>query len=485
VAERTQLKTWARIFGVLSIAWLFMASPASAENLRLSKGTSEIGARGLVYRGRDVFLVGSGSFWLLNDPYYYNADGSTNLSRLRDHLKNYSPETSNDAAMGVIRVSAFGTPVRYKGIDSSAKRYPCARSDRPGAADGGNKFDCSKMDAMFFRHVLDVVREADARQIVIGIILFDEIPLEKGDSRWIHNPFCPENNINGYGLPSCSSNAVPEFYSTAAGNLRNHQDRIVEEFVDVLRDEPNVFFFVSNEYTGGRAWRDRQIATIDRRNAFNDVDLLHVTMSFGPGPSDISDGVSPDTNKSGVGDDAFRRDGRPAIAQRDHRTASGNGPKRQNFWQRFMDGAASAGTRDDYSGATPPAMVFQDAARDDQILRRFVGALSTPLSKLRPNDAPFEGGWDGRISIGNEYAAYATNSSGTIRVDLSAETGSWTLFEFDPKTLDGPVNRGERDAGGFATWSVRSGETAVRIVPNSNPPTPRPKPAPPRLLEVK
>jgi hypothetical protein len=198
-----------RVFLVISLA---AAKIAVAENLALTMDSSPIGNRGLFYNGQPVFLVGSGSFWLLNDPYYYNSDGSTNLQNLRDHLDKYKPASPDGKALGVIRLSAFGTPVRYSGVDHSQKRYPCSRSEVQGARDGGNKFDCSRLDSDFFSHVVTVAREARTMGIILGIILWDEIPLEAARERWGHNPFCPENSIIDYGLPSCDGDAVPEFY---------------------------------------------------------------------------------------------------------------------------------------------------------------------------------------------------------------------------------------------------------------------------------
>jgi hypothetical protein len=406
--------------------------------------------------------VGSGSFWLLNDPSYYNANGTTNLSRLRAHLDAYKPADVDGAGLGVIRVSAFGTPIRYSGVDHGAKRYPCRRSSKGGANDGGNRFDCSQFDDAFFQHTLTTVREADARGIAIGIILWDEIPLEGRAYRWSHNPFCPDNNINGYGLPACSGNAVPEFYDDSSGKLRNHQDSIVQHFVEVLRDEPNVFFFISNEYTGGASWRDRQVATIDATNVALGSELLHVTMDYRNGPSRASDGVSADTNEDGLGSNSFRADSRPSIAQRDYRTASGDGIRR-NMWRRFMDGSASAGTRDDYSGGTAPAAIFAGARDEDERLRKFVSSLTSRLRDLAPHDGNFGSGWDGRAAVGGEYVAYSSNSAGSITVDLSGESGNWRLLEWDPTDSLEPIDRGVQAGGAVRTWNVAKGEVAVVV----------------------
>jgi hypothetical protein len=439
------------------------ANIANAENLSLTLESSAIGSRGLVYNGKSVFLVGSGSFWLLNDPYYYNSDGSTNLENLRDHLDKYKPEESNGKALGVIRLSAFGTPVRYSGVDHSKKRYPCSRSVTPGARDGGNKFDCSTLDPDFFRHVLTVAREARSRGIILGIILWDEIPLETAPERWGHNPFCPENSIINYGLPSCERHAVPEFYDLGNKLLVDHQQQIIAMFVDTLKLEPNVFFFVGNEYTGPSDWRDMQISIIDDANLVNNSDLLHVTMDYLGKLNSISDGVSADTNRDGLGDSAFRPDGRPAVNQRDYRGA-GFADVRRNNWSRFMDGAASAGTRDDYSGADQPYTTFSDAAAADQQLREFVNSISIDLDQLKISDGRFSSGWSARGAEGEEYVAFSDLSLGQVTVDLSDQDGSWELIEWDTTSNSRPLSRGIIDGNKSVTWNLGFAESAIRIV---------------------
>jgi len=347
-------------------------------------------------------------------------------------------------------------------VDHSRKRNPCARIGPGTALDGGLKFDCSVHDEAFFSHVLTVAREADARGILIGIILWDEIPLEKEISqyRWNHNPFCPDNNVNDYGLPSSTSDAVPEFYTSTAGNLREHQDAIVRKFVDTLKNEPNVFFFISNEYTGNAEWRERQIGTVESRNQAVEASLLTVTMDWDDGPSNLSDGVSVSTHSEGLGADAYRVDGRPSIAQRDWSDASS---PRRVIWKRFMDGMASAGTRDDYNGDTLPFATFATAASEDNQLRSFVSSLASHLDQMVPNDAPFSSGWSGRVNPGVEYVAFSESSAGTITVDLSGQTGTWELLDWDPGSSLLPVSRGSRSGGGLVSWPVRTGECGARV----------------------
>jgi len=73
-------------------------------------------------------------------------------------------------------------------------------------------------------------------------------------------------------------------------------------------------------------------------------------------------------------------------------------------------------------------------------------------------------GWDGRAAAGAEYVAYSSNSSGTITVDLSGESGNWRLLEWDPAGSLEPIDRGVQAGGAVRTWNVAKGETAVVVM---------------------
>ena len=49
---------------------------------------------------------------------------------------------------------------------------PWARSDQPGYANGGNKFDLTKWDPQYFQRLTDFVAEAGRRGIVVEMVLF-------------------------------------------------------------------------------------------------------------------------------------------------------------------------------------------------------------------------------------------------------------------------------------------------------------------------
>ncbi|MBT8440392.1 MAG: hypothetical protein KJO91_11740, partial [Gammaproteobacteria bacterium] len=166
----------------------------------------------------------------------------------------------------------------------------------------------------------------------------------------------------------------------------------------------------------------------------------------------------------GTGSKSFRSDGRPAIHQRDFRTADANG-KRINFWVRFFDGSASSGTRDDYSGNTLPATTYSVQAEEDQHLRKFVNSIISPLDRLAINDSVFSTGWSGRVNSNLEYVAYNKASSKTVNVDLSAESGQWQLYEWDASSPGSqPVSHGVQSGGSSVTWSLNFNDSAIQII---------------------
>src|SRR5437773_7482727 len=73
---------------------------------------------------------------------------------------------------------------------------PWARSDTPGYANGGNKFDLTKWDDAYFKRLKDFITQAGRRGIVVEMNLF--CPMYE-ESQWRLSPQNAINNINGIG----------------------------------------------------------------------------------------------------------------------------------------------------------------------------------------------------------------------------------------------------------------------------------------------
>src|SRR6185437_9223474 len=73
---------------------------------------------------------------------------------------------------------------------------PWARSDKPGYAGGGNKFDLTKWDPAYFARLKDFLAKASERGVVVELALF--CPFYE-DSMWKLSPMNAANNMNGIG----------------------------------------------------------------------------------------------------------------------------------------------------------------------------------------------------------------------------------------------------------------------------------------------
>lgn len=116
---------------------------------------------------------------------------------------------------------------------------PFARSNEPGYANGGNKFDLTKWDPDYFERLRDFMTEADKRDIIVEITLFSSIYEE---AQWKLNPFHPDNNINN----------LPEIDFKDVHSLENYkhieiQNRMVQKIVEELNGFDNLYFEVCNE----------------------------------------------------------------------------------------------------------------------------------------------------------------------------------------------------------------------------------------------
>ncbi len=122
---------------------------------------------------------------------------------------------------------------------------PWSRSEQPGYANGGNKFDLSKWDDAFFARLRDFLTQAGLRGIVVEVNLF--CPMYE-DGQWKLSPMNAANNVNGIG--KCDKHAVYTLDQEPA--LLAGQEKLVRKFVAELREFDNLFYEICNEpYFGG------------------------------------------------------------------------------------------------------------------------------------------------------------------------------------------------------------------------------------------
>jgi hypothetical protein len=147
----------------------------------------------LEYRGRPLLLISSAEHYgaVINQDF----DFMPYLAALhRDGLN----QTRLWTGFYVEDPQAFNFLITNNTLAPATGRYiaPWARSDQPGYANGGNKFDLSRWDDAFFARLRNYLIEAERRGVIVEIVLF--CPFYQ-DSMWEFSPLNPRNNVNGVG----------------------------------------------------------------------------------------------------------------------------------------------------------------------------------------------------------------------------------------------------------------------------------------------
>jgi hypothetical protein len=121
----------------------------------------------LVFQGRPTVLIGSGEHYgaVMNLDFNYVRYLDTLAAQGLNHTRTFSGVYCEQAtAFNIAANTLAPAPGRYLA--------PWARSDEPGYANGGNKFDLRKWDDAYFGRLKDFVAQAAKRGIVVELDLF-------------------------------------------------------------------------------------------------------------------------------------------------------------------------------------------------------------------------------------------------------------------------------------------------------------------------
>src|SRR5437867_6432893 len=228
-----------------------MAALAAAENnkhLRLHPRNPHY----FLFRGKPTVLITSGEHYgaVLNLDFNY-------VKYLDTLAKDGLNLTRTFAGAYCEPPGAF--KIASNTLAPSPDRFICpwARGDRPGYANGGNKFDLTKWDEAYFKRLTDFVAQANKRAIVVELNLF--CPMYE-ESQWRLSPQNSINNVNGIGAIARTN----VYTLDRSGGLLAVQDAMVRKIVTELNSFDNVYYEICNEpYFGGvtMAWQ-RHIADV-------------------------------------------------------------------------------------------------------------------------------------------------------------------------------------------------------------------------------
>jgi hypothetical protein len=193
-----------------------------------------------LFRGRPTILVGSGE--------HYGAVVNLDFD-WRRYLDTLARDGLNLTRLFVgsyyEKPGAFG--IRHNTLAPAPGRaiVPWARTDTPGAADGGNKVDLSAWDPPYFERLHAFVSEAGTRGIVVEVVLYSSYYGEG----WATSPLNAANNTNGVGaVDQDRANTLDN------GNLLAEQERLVRRIVGELAGADNVYYEIQNE-----PWADHPV----------------------------------------------------------------------------------------------------------------------------------------------------------------------------------------------------------------------------------
>lgn len=202
-----------------------------------------------LFRGRPVLLIGSGEHYgaVLNGGF----DWRRYLGTLAASGLNYTRLFSGSY---VEPNGAFG--IQRNTLAPGAGQFiaPWARSDQPGYAGGGPKFDLEQWNPDYFARLKDFVTEAGRRGIVVELTLFSS---HYGDAQWAVSPLNPTNH-----LPATAAVARTNLHTLENGQLLARQEQLTRKLVRELNSFDNLLFEVQNE-----PWSDRPV-TVDHLNPY-------------------------------------------------------------------------------------------------------------------------------------------------------------------------------------------------------------------------
>lgn len=231
VKGMTQPMLYHLLAASMLILLLAAATAADSRPLRLHPDNPHY----FLFRGEPTVLIGSGEHYgaVLNLDFDYVKYLETLQRDGMNHTRLFvGPYCETDTSFNITRNT----------LAPAAGRFVCAwaRSDVPGYANGGNKFDLTRWDEDFFTRLRDFVAQAGRCGVVVEVNLFCPY---YGEGQWALSPFNPANNVNGVGPVDRSK----VFRLDGNGGLLAIQEQMVRKIVAELQSFDNLYYEIMNE----------------------------------------------------------------------------------------------------------------------------------------------------------------------------------------------------------------------------------------------
>jgi hypothetical protein len=193
-----------------------------------------------LWRGKPTVLVTSGEHYgaVINLDFDYTKYLKTLESDGLNHTRIW-------AGAYVEPTGAFNIASNSLAPHEGKFTCPWARSDQPGYAGGGNKFDLTRWDHNYFKRLRDFMKQASQRGVVVEMNLF--CPMYE-ESMWKLSPQNAINNVNGIGDVARTNIYTLDKH----GGLLAVQEAMTRKIVTELNQFDNLYYEICNEpYFGG------------------------------------------------------------------------------------------------------------------------------------------------------------------------------------------------------------------------------------------
>ncbi|MEQ9098275.1 MAG: hypothetical protein RIF36_23490 [Imperialibacter sp.] len=185
------------------------------------------------FQGKPLIIIGSGEHYgaVMNLDFdyktYLNTLGSEGLNHTRLFTGAYLEKQGD-----------FGIKKNTMAPADGRAILPWKRSNQPGYALGGNKFDLDQWDPAFFARLKDFMTLASTNKVMVEVCLFSA----HYGGGWNYAAFNPANNING--TPALEAKEVNTLNNKG---LLARQEAYVRKLVRELNGFGNFYFEIQNE----------------------------------------------------------------------------------------------------------------------------------------------------------------------------------------------------------------------------------------------
>ncbi|MBN1817041.1 MAG: hypothetical protein JW828_06745 [Sedimentisphaerales bacterium] len=460
---------------LIAMSFLAVLCCAYAEPIRLNPDNPHY----LQWRGKPVILITSGEHYgaVLNSSFDYAAYLKTLQSDGMMLTRTFSGAYCEP-------FGAFNIANNTLAPAKDALLCPWARSDQPGYANGGNKFDLKRWDPAYFKRLRDFVATADKHDVVVELVLF--CPFYE-DAMWFLSPMYIKNNINSIGTMDRE-----QVYTLKHTDLLKVQEAMVRKIVTELKEFDNLYYEICNEpYFGGVTleWQAHiaqiiveteqklGVKHLIAQNIANKTQKIenpnpHVSIfnfHYAKPPVAVTDNYGlnrvigdDETGFSGSDDKAYRIEGWNFIL-------AGGGIYNN------LDYSFQVGHEYGKGAVKAPGGGGTEFRKQMRILRDFIHSFD--FVYMKPDRSIVRGGLPEKASAyvlvqpGNAYAIYLSECGGPLNLQLELPQGLWRIRWINTRT--GQVNKRERITHNDGLCTLVSPafqeDIALRVIRPQNP----------------